>query len=473
MTLDTDRATVSTFHDAVSHLSSFADSTGLLGPNFGVAIAVLLHRHDPERFVIGATGPATSTTDLQVEICDPTWAKVSEFLPPNATGPIHKPFTESFKGRSPKVNNWRHSFDIQGGIGCSAPLSPTYLQSTDFIAEHRFDCSFRDQLTGHCGAAGGDAVCFNPRKKGPGIPAWSKTTARHRPKLLRRGTDMLGNYGHWSVAPTVDSLADLLGDPDARVPAQIFATVLFAGSPYWSSLPGDHSASRLQTLLALSDEEFFTLFSGPVAIKAGESPIETATAASFTDVGTGASAGTSSNEASKPGNGSVAKPVDYVPQDPGIVIELASREPDPERRRRLLENATRGHRRVLNVLAGHLKDCGYAVKEQAGGYDLHAFDGNERHLLFEAKTWTPSNLASQVRSGRAQLEEYAYRNQAVMGDSPELVLALNQEPPRDFWAWEWFESRNAPYVLWLNKSTIETFDHHEKWLADLIGGESV
>lgn len=463
--------TVSAFHTAVSQLDAFARSTHLLGPNFGVAMAVLLHRTDPDRFVIPLTGSATTTGDLQTEVCDPTWEKSREFLPAGATGPIHKPFTTSFKGKSPQVNNWRNSFDIQAGLGCSAPFTPVHLQSAGFVAEHRFDCSFRGQESGYCHAAGTGALCFNPTKRGNGLPAWSDTSARHRPKLLRRGTDAEGITGYWSIEPTVDSLSDLLGSPDARVPADAFATVLFGGSPYWSQWSNDHSASRLQATLALDDEQFFTLFRTTTAItSSAESPVEaTATSSQRGERGDQpASTGAADRHVPLPRASSTLVPTDYVDQNADIVIALAGHESDPERRRRLLENATQGHRRILNALAARLKKRGFAVKEQVGGYDLHAFDGVDRHLLFEAKTWTAANLASQVRSGWAQLEEYAYRSRTTVGESPELVLALNHEPPVDFWAWEWFSARHAPFVIWLTEDDIDTFEHHREWLNGLL-----
>lgn len=459
--LDVSDEAISGFHDAVDRLASFATSTHLLGPNFGVAVAVLLHRKDPARFVIPMTGTATTTSDLQLRVCDPTWSKAPEFLPSTATGPIYKPFTTSFKGNSLQMNNWRNSFDIQAGIGCSAPLAPTHLQSADFIAEHRFDCSFRDRQTGYCHAAGTGALCFNPTKKGGGTRAWSDTSARHRPKLLRRGSDPSGAVGYWSIEPTVDSLVDLLGDPKLRVPAKDFSTVMFGGSPYWSQWSDDISASRLQNLLALDDEHFFALFSGPASITSSDSPLEKAVKQSVGDE--------AKSRPPRPADGQASHSTDYVPQDTEIVIELASREPDPERRRRLLENATQGHRRVLNVLAERLKAQGFVVREQSGGFDLHAFNDAERHVLFEAKTWTPANLAAQVRSGWAQLEEYAYRNRTVVGDSPELALVLNHEPPADYWAWDWFRSRDAPYVLWIDESQVSTFAHHSEWLDNLMG----
>lgn len=456
---------VSDFRDAVTRLANFGNSqTRPLGPNFGVAIAVMLHRHDPSRFMVTSDGKPTTTSQLQLKVCDPTWEKKDEFLPSTASGPIYKPFTESFKGRSPAVNNWRNSFDIQGGIGCNAPLTPLYLQSADYIAEHRFDCRFRDQLTGQCGLSQVDAKCFNPEKKGNGLPAWAPTNAGHRPKLLRRGADLSGSLGYWSIEPTVGSLADLLRDPGVRVPATDFATVLFGGSAYWSEEGSGNSAVRLQKLLALDDERFLTIFEGaPVAVMSGNQQTANTAASEHPQDAKDVLPLDFVHKAS------LAAPLDYVEADLTIVIQQAGKERDPEQRRRLLESATRGHRRVLNTLAKALKRRGFDVNEQPGGYDLHASDGKFRHLLFEAKTWTASNLASQVRSGWAQLEEYAYRNQNLLGESVELVLALNHKPPADFWAWSWFTNRGAPYVIWLEGEHFATFDDHSGWLDALMG----
>ncbi|GGD69447.1 hypothetical protein [Microbacterium murale] len=465
----------SDFKAAIADLSTFSTAGQRPGgPNFGVAVAVLLHRTDPSRFMIPPVGDATTTSDLQLKVCDPTWAKAPDFLPESATGPIYKPFTTSFKGLSPAVNNWRNSFDIQGGIGCNAPLDPAYLQSAEYVTEHRFDCAFREVHTGLCGAAGADALCFNPDKRGTGLPSWSETRARPRPKLLRRGKDSNGTVGYWSIEPTSSSLADLLGDPTIRVPAASFATALFAGSPYWSRWGNDYSASRLQNLLALDDERFFTLFEG-----ASSTTVSTDTGTEIQpqpqedrQQGVHELPSQPSTNGVKSGRSALGKSVDYVEADTSIVIERASYESDPERRRQLLEKATRGHRRVLNALAGSLRSCGFSVDEQPGGYDLHAFDGASRHLLFEAKTWTSSNLAAQVRSGWAQLEEYAFRNREITGEAPELVLAFDHAPPTDFWAWDWFASRKSPYVVWVDGTDLVTFDHHADWLAGLLVNES-
>lgn len=460
--MDTSTEAISTFHAAVAQLQSFAPSPKRpLGPNFGVAMAVLLHRQDASRYVISSpAGPATTTHDLQIEVCDPTWAKDSVFLPGGATGPIYKPFTNSFKGRSPSVNNWRNSFDIQGGIGCNAPYSPAYLQSANYISEHRFNCALRDKSDGRCGASPNSALCFNTTKRGSGVAAGTDTSARHRPKILQRGNDSTGEWGYWTIEPTLESMTDLLGDPTARVPALAFAVALLSGSPYWSQWGDDITVERLQSLLAMDDEMFLSVFDPSV-------PLTQAILGATTTSSTTAPSTPSTSHKTL-----YVEPmgaVDYVDRSTDIVIEIAGRESDPERRRQLLENATQGHRRILNVLAGSLRSAGFTVREQPGGYDLHA-RSEERNILFEAKTWTARNLASQVRSGWAQLEEYAYRSRADLGTDVELVLVFDREPPTDFWAWEWFQQKSTPVVMWVEEDELATFVHHASWLHGLIGG---
>lgn len=453
------------FEVAVRELTSFAPAhASPLGGNLAVAVAVLLHRASPERFQIPVAGDGVTTSDLALKVCDPSWSKDSAFLPRGAEGPIYKPFTTSFKGVSSGTNNWRNSFDIQGGIGCSAPYTASHLQSSVFIDEHRFDCSFREDTQGICMASGVRAHCFNPNKNGAGVPAWSDTSAKPRPKLLRRVRRDNGSFEYWSVEPTVASLSTLLGHPEHRVPAATFATALFTGSPYWAKWSEDHSADRLQRELALDDEMFFTLFSNRELAR-GSAGSEVVSGEP-TAPGWGAEEPSEVGEPFKITSG-LAGPVDYRDQNVNVTIQFAGTVPDPEKRRRLLEKATQGHRRVLNRLAMYLRAQGFTVDEQPGGYDLRAADGGQRHILFEAKTWTSSNLASQVRSGWAQLEEYAFRNRTIVGNSPELVLVLNSKPPADFWAWEWFKSRNAPRVVWLTTDGIATFEHDADWLDGL------
>lgn len=404
--MDKSPVAVSAFHAAVEQLRTFAPTRQMpLTQNFGVATAVLLHRTDPARYVVsGPAGAVTTTSDLQLEVCDKTWEKDPAFLPATASGPIYKPFTDSFKGGSASVNNWRNSFDIQGGIGCNAPYEPAFLQSSDYISEHRFNCGLRERSTGLCLAAGSGALCYNPTKKGDGFAAGHATTARHRPKILKRGTDSAGVRGYWSIDPTLESLTDLLGDPFVRVPAKPFAVALLAGSPYWSQWGEEASVARLQALLALDDEMFLSIFDTTSTIETSGSSAP-GTSGTTSTVNVPKSAAPLQPKIKPAPTQATIKAVDYVDRDTGIVIEWAGGESDPERRRQLLESATQGHRRVLNVLAGALRSAGFSVDEQPGGYDLHAFDGAERHILFEAKTWTRRNLASQVRSGWAQLEE--------------------------------------------------------------------
>src|SRR3954465_4980141 len=95
-------------------LREFESANKILGPNFGVAIAVLIHRGlggarggsaPPELIFRPDSGEPTPTGDLQVAVCDTTFEKEATFLPSDAEGPIYKPFTESFKPRSSVANN--------------------------------------------------------------------------------------------------------------------------------------------------------------------------------------------------------------------------------------------------------------------------------------------------------------------------------------------------------------------------------
>lgn len=254
------------FDRAVSALVEFRKVSGLLAPNFAVAMAVLLHRGTPSGTggggaVIGTPGGSPLTThDLQALVCDPTWEKSSAFVPSGSSGPIYKPFTVSFKPNSPATNNWRNSFDPQSGLGCDAPYGSTHLLSSAFLAERRTACEFRDSSTGACGSPAGlqgsPPTCFNPNKRS--TPPGPESAAAHRPKLLARGTDSGGNAGYWVVEPTADVLADLLGNKGMRVPAAAFASALYCGSAYWQALGNDATVDRLEADLAL-----------PVALRQG------------------------------------------------------------------------------------------------------------------------------------------------------------------------------------------------------------
>ena len=236
----------------------------LLEQNFGVAIAVLIHRRlpgyessiGPPRLLMRPdSGDPVSNHTLEAEVCDQTYAKREDSLPANAEGPIYKPFTPNFKRRSSSdSNNWRNSFALQGGLGCDAPYSAEYLQSSTYLGEPRFDCPFRDPTTGHCDSPAGftDATtrtCFNPNKRGD--PPGPGSGAQHRPKLLTRGR-AAESRGYWYIEPTVDVLADLLASPEKRVPLYPFLAALYGSSPYfeqWGMRSVAHGSNRTSDLM--------------------------------------------------------------------------------------------------------------------------------------------------------------------------------------------------------------------------------
>jgi hypothetical protein len=255
------------FARGVALLEEFnATAPALLGPNFGVAVAVLIHRGLPGSD--GAEGPArmlarpdsgepTSTGDLQVDVCDATFAKRSAFLPGTAAGPIYKPFTDHFKPRSPGTNNWRNSFDLQGGLGCDAPYTAEFLQSATYLSEPRYDCPFRDSATGHCGSPAGypdrTRTCFNPNKRD--VPPGPESQAQHRPKLLTRG-ELGEQHGYWYIEPTIDVLVDLLAAPHKRVPLYPWIAAMYGGSPYFDRWGNEITRSRFESDIQLDAERF-------------------------------------------------------------------------------------------------------------------------------------------------------------------------------------------------------------------------
>lgn len=460
ITLDTDN--VAAFKEAVAVLDSMRPRTQT--QNLGVAIAVLLHRDvapapTPVQ-IFTPTGSATSTGDLQSLICDPTWRKDNAALPDGFTGPIYKPFGLKFLPESGGAqNNWRNSFDPQGGLGCDAPYTDEFLLDTDFLSQPRYYCTFRDDATMKClSPAGmpGDKDCFNPNKNHNGAPVGPSTNARMRPKLLSRGIDSGGTAGYWYVEPTVEALTSLLGSPLARVPLYPLSMALYGGSDYWSSLGGTAIfEGRLQSDLGLGDPEFFALFDPDPA---------SALNAQFLSKLTFSSA-----SSSKTTIGPAPAPTTLVPGLPGPLpfvertiddIKVsAGRVQDPEQRAALLERATKGHQRALNALSHHLSAAGYVCDVQSGGYDLRAVHVEHGSHLFEVKTWTDSNLAKQVRGGWAQLYEYRYRNANLFEHgAPALYLVLDREPPHDHWAWDWLADGLKVLPCWIgDEGDLVTF----------------
>lgn len=469
----------------------------LLWQNFGVAIAVLLHRDapaapspGPPRMLNRARiGSAISTGDLQIHVCDATWEKDSTVMPSDAAGPIFKPFGHAFFRRSsdPQVNNWRNSFDLQGGFGCDAPTQ--LLSDAGYLAQPRFDCRYRDPTSGECWSPAGNVLaatrtCFNPNKKA--VPPGPGTRAQHRPKVLARGTDPSGVQGYWAVEPTIDVLSDLLADPAKRVPVYPFAAALYGASPYLSQWGTEVSRERLERDLALGVPEFMTLFevdpdspfnsqmldglprvqvavpggtegqAEPVGDQDGPAAEDAVPDDHAPDGDEGLAAGGIGADTAGYSSTPLSEPVPYQERGSDELTTQASTQADPARRRRLLERANEGHRRTLAALVKQLVGAGYSVDEQLDGYDLCARREENLAHLFEIKTWTPQNLAGQVRAGWAQLHEYRYRNRDRLPTDVHLYLVLDREPPLDFWAWQYLAEEENVLPCWIADGELQT-----------------
>lgn len=460
------------FGAAVEALRTMASRP--LTANFAVGIAALAHRsaagrgwalHDP-------SGPTIDASSMQA-LCDAVWAKREAFLPPSASGPVYKPFTSNFKGRSPKVNNWRNSFDLQGGIGCDAPWSADFLASHNYLAEQRYYCEFRDPETAQCsspaGYAAGDRTCFDPSKNGHPPGPDSGSQAKHRPKILARGFDDGGNQGYWLLEPIPEVLAGLLDSPTNRVPLYPFAAAMYCGSDYWAADGGETiTGARLASDLGLDDASFYSIFDPSLAhpgnMRLFEYFRDGSANSSFVPQVSGAKA--------PPGNATSAmstlglpSPRDYVDSPLDQIRVRAGAASNPEQRAVLLERATRAHQRTVGKLAAVLGARGYACSEQPGGFDLLAQREGSETCLFEVKSWTEFNLASQVRSGWAQLYEYRFRNADILDDEvPRLYLVFDRQPPRDFWAWAWLVEYMGVLPIWIEDEELLTFPGWESLL---------
>lgn len=438
----------------------------LLAPNFGVAIAVLLHRNSGD--VIPGSGPSAlvhtpdsgdpiSTGALQTEVCDATFEKDVSLLPSGAEGPIYKPFMDHFKGRSPQSNNWRNSFDPQGGLGCDAPYTADFLLSDTYLGEQRYYCQFRDPGTGHCtspSGPGGLPTCFNPNKRG--APPGPDTRAQHRPKMLSRGPD--DNPGYWFVEPTVEVLADLIATPDRRVPLYPWIAAMYGGSPYFRRWGTDISRDRFEADLKLDAERFLTIFDPDPLSPLNAELLSTVGHQGVLDVqltedAAAPPAPATGNGATDPG---LSQPVPFQSRDVSQLKERADASPDPARRARLLERARKGHQRALEDLAAAVSGRGdFALSEQLDGYDLLAAMDGVGHL-FEVKTWTPGNLAGQIRRGWAQLREYRYRNADSLPDEVRLYLVFDRPPPPGLWNWRFLTEDCGVTPAWMDGDELKT-----------------
>jgi hypothetical protein len=429
--------------------------------NFGVAIAVLLHRsvetagtraHLPVVIYTPDSGNPLTTNDLQIEVCDATFEKDETQIPKDATGPIYKPFTNSFKPRSPGGNNWRNSIDIQGGLGCDAPYTDEYLRSDTYVDERRWDCVFRDPKTGRCSSPAGprgSATCLNAAKRG--APSSTHTRARHRPKLLSRGTS--DDPGYWYIEPTRGVLLDLLGSPDRRVPLYPWMAAMYGSSPYFRHWGSEISRKRFERDLKLEFEYFITLFDPDPA-----SPLNADLLSAFGVNGPGTiTSGAGGDPTISAGDGSqLSAPVTFRRRSISQLKSRAAANPDPIRRARLLERARLGHQQTLEELVGALRKHGkFRLTEQLDGYDLLAERKGVGHL-FEVKTWTSGNLPSQIRRGWAQLREYRFRNAEDLPKDVRLYLVFDSPPPRNLWFWRFLTDDCDVTPLWIKDGEIKT-----------------
>jgi hypothetical protein len=458
------------FQKAVDLLREFNSTTPeLLDQNFAVAIAVLIHRKrstpisaaSPPRLLSGPdSGNPVSNHILEIEVCDRTYEKHDYFCPTNSEGPIYKPFTESFKNRSSsKYNNWRNSFALQSGLGCDAPYTPDYLQSDPYLAEPRFDCYFRDPVTGRCSSPAGytdtSQTCFNSSKRGR--PPGPGSRAKNRPKLLSRGVAN-GIKGYWCIEPTTDTLVDLLASPEKRVPLYPFIVALYGGSPYFEQWGEEISRSRFEVDAGLGRTRFSTLFNPDTASALNASLISDTGRKRKRLPVKGASASV------VPPTTALSKPVPYRRRSEKKLVIQAEALSDPIQRARMLERARRGHKRALDALADVLRERGgFKLNEQLGGFDLLA-TSDDVALLFEVKTWTPANLASQVRHGWAQLREYRYRNRDELPTAVKMYLVLDHRPPANSWAWEFLAKDCDVVPVWIDGNKLSTFTSLKKLL---------
>lgn len=437
------------FRRAVDLLQSHAPN--LLTQNFSVAVAVLMHRNfsasrragPPVRVHTPDSGPAISTLDLQT-LCDGVYEKEVTFLPRGAEGPIYKPFTDSFKSRSPRTNNWRNSFDLQNGIGCDAPYDDEFLRNDAYLADQRVYCPFRDARTGECGSPSGRAgesrTCFNPNKKG--LPPGPESRAKQPPKVLTRG-----DAGYWYVEPTPAVLTDLVWDPTNRVPAFPFAVALYGGSAYFAAWGSRASVERLQRDLIVDDIGFAAMFDTDAANPLNASILSAASGATGTVI-------TSVTRAPTP-IGRRPRGTPFSRRDPREFRARAAAEPDPNVRLRLLEKASWAHAAALERLAtalAHLRPV-----EMLGGYDLYA-ETREGGHLFEVKSWRPENFVSQVRHGVAQLYEYRWRYRESLAADVTLYLVFDRDPNQaGSWLWEFLVEDRGIIPIWIERGELRTF----------------
>jgi hypothetical protein len=408
--------------------------------NFAVATAVLLARRKgygptwPIQISQIGQGAGVTTGELQNEICDRAWRKLSAFLPPGAEGPIHKPFTNSFKPESASgSNNWRNSFDLQAGLGCDAPPTAEFLLDDRYLSEERFYCQYRNQ-SGQCTSPAGrplaNRTCFNPSKH-PSPPA-PGTAALRCPKFLARGSEA-GHTAYWHVEPTVDVLGQLIGNPAARVPIYAFIAALYGGSAALLGGTPTVTLDRFQDEIALTNQALGTMFDADPNSQFNRDFCSELSGAVHDQTATAtATATTAANAAvavTVPVVSLVAQPKGFqFGRQPSVFRQASKEYADPAQRIAALEKANQGHSITLERTATIFEGAGYSLQEDISSFDLLCTKGTLNYLV-EVKTWTNSNIRDQIRRAISQLAEYEWKLEAIGVHNPYKLIMLDQQPP--------------------------------------------
>jgi hypothetical protein len=295
-------------------------------------------------------------------------------------------------------------------------------------------------------------------------------------------SDEEGDWFYY-VPPTLESLAQLLGDANHRVPLASFVDALYIGSTLLTE-ELNPSPELLQQDLQLTNYDFYTLFEpesdrsmprgeshsvslsrprrkvqGSSEIKNAEGPVEESEVHASSEA-LAIEPLSHHEQRLQPLGSGLSEPVPFEERSPESIAVTAGRVADPVQRAELLARATQGHQRTLNALAQALRSAGFTLTEQPDGYDLYAWHPVRGSHLFEVKTWTDSNLAKQVRSGWAQLFEYRYRNAEQFKAVPNLYLVLSHKPPVEAWAWAWLVEDLQVLPCWMEADKLVSFESY-------------
>jgi hypothetical protein len=230
---------------------------------------------------------------------------------------------------------------------------------------------------------------------------------------------------------------------------------VYGGSKHWSSANAEFDLDRFRQDLVLSSADFELMFDTSLSNPYNYSVLKHAVGAKPAQ---GISEGKPQPVVGPPS--SLSKPTKFLNRPPAEFINRAQNEPDFDRRMRLLERATNGHRAALNRLANLLTSAGHEISEQLDGFDLYGTSGDKGYL-FEVKTWTSTNLAKQVRSGWAQLYEYRYRNAHVLCADTKMFLVMDRPPPPQNWVWTWLGYELGVVPCWLDEDALATLSEFE------------